>query len=169
MIDDEPAFASLSALCGDSWLNPATSDADEFGAWSGISPTVLIGSQYPQVDGIELLRFLGEGCQAGIDQRGIEVLLRHSGWALARAGWLALWRPVLLPVLKDALRKLMPLTLTSDLREAIETGNLVVHYQPKLYIAMALERRRCRGAGALAISELGIGMPTTLPWQKRRV
>jgi EAL domain-containing protein (putative c-di-GMP-specific phosphodiesterase class I) len=93
----------------------------------------------PGSDGIELLRHLAKQESeaqvlviSGEDVRVLNAAERlGSSQGLNIAG--ALQKPVLLPVLEAALKRIMGETVTeADLLVAIETGRLLLHYQPKL-------------------------------------
>ena len=119
----------------------AIGNADEFsGAVEEFRPTaIILDLNMPGSDGIELLRHLAkqesEAQVLVISGEDIRVLNAAeqlgSSQGLNMAG--ALQKPVLLPDLEAALKRIMGKTVTeADLLVAIETGQLLLHYQPKL-------------------------------------
>lgn len=141
MIDDEPAICEFVGTVAEGlgFEVQATGDADKFRVLvRDFEPTALIlDLNMPGADGIELLRFLAEEqCQAhilvisGEDSRVLAAAQRlGTTQGLQMSG--TLQKPVLLPVLRGALEKVMQQTITaSDLRSAIEMGDLLAYYQP---------------------------------------
>ena len=103
--------------------------------------TLILDLKMPGSDGIELLRHLAhENSEAqifvisGEDSRVLNAAKRlGSSHGLKMAG--VLQKPVMLPDLEAALKKVMHKTVTeAELHEAIEHGQLLLHYQPKLEI-----------------------------------
>lgn len=116
-------------------------NAGEFsGAVEEFRPTaIILDLNMPGSDGIELLRHLAEQESeaqvlviSGEDIRVLNAAERlGSSQGLNIAG--ALQKPVLLPDLEAALKGVMGKMVTeADLLVAIETGQLLLHYQPKL-------------------------------------
>lgn len=100
---------------------------------------IILDLNMPGGDGIELLRYLAkEQSEAqvfvisGEDERVLNAAERlGSSQGLQMAG--VLQKPVLLPDLEAALKRVMRETVTkAGLLEAIEAGDLLLHYQPKL-------------------------------------
>lgn len=145
VIDDEPDLAAFVAETADDlgFEAHAFSDAAQFRQMVETSqPTVLvIDLQMPTIDGIELLRWLGTvECDAhiliasGMDTR-VVTTAEQLGLSLGlnMAGTMA--KPIALDNLEIRLGKLKASQrmITADaLAAAIEAGQLVVHYQPKV-------------------------------------
>ncbi|HUK58765.1 MAG TPA: EAL domain-containing response regulator [Stellaceae bacterium] len=145
VIDDDAGFRSyvrrVSETVGYETL--VTEDADDFKekvrSWR---PSVIIlDLQMPKVDGVELLRALGETKSAakiliasGFDEKVVETaahLAAERGLAIAGA----LKKPVRAAMLRDRLERLREVEtplLASALAHAIRTGELLLEYQPKL-------------------------------------
>ena len=113
LIDDEPELARLIAHAAKTagYVATATSDADAFRRHFEVAGADLIAIDLgmPKVDGIELLRFLGEaGCEApiliisGFDRRVIETAVR-----LGEALGLEMAGTVEKPVRLDDLERLL--------------------------------------------------------------
>jgi EAL domain-containing protein (putative c-di-GMP-specific phosphodiesterase class I) len=143
MIDDERAICDFVGTVARNlgFEFQYAADADEFRRLvHDFAPTALVlDLNMPHVDGIELLRFLADAeCRAlilvisGEDRRVLTATERlGTAHGLRMAG--TLQKPILLPVLKAALEKIMQQTITAEsLRKAIDAGELLLHYQPKL-------------------------------------
>ena len=143
IVDDEAGIRDfLSAVAqGLGFEVHAVGNADEFTvAVEEFKPTAMIlDLNMPGSDGIELLRYLAEEKSeaqilviSGEDSRVINAAERlGSAQGLHMAG--VLQKPVMLPELEAVLNRVMRETITeADLLEAIETGNLLLNYQPKL-------------------------------------
>ena len=143
IVDDEAGIRDfLSAVAqGLGFEVHAVGNADEFTvAVEEFKPTAMIlDLNMPGSDGIELLRCLAEEKSeaqilviSGEDSRVINAAERlGSAQGLHMAG--VLQKPVMLPELEAILKRVMRETITeADLLEAIETGNLLLNYQPKL-------------------------------------
>jgi len=144
VIDDEPDMAAFVAeVAGDLGFearklsDPAAFEAEV----ARFNPTVIVlDLQMPKRDGIELLRFLSEQCCAaeliiasGMDSR-VLTTAAQLGRSLDLSIAAALTKPVALDVLEVTLARLkrQERILTADaLAAAIESGQLIVHYQPK--------------------------------------
>ena len=144
VIDDE---ADIAEFVGDvaeglGFEVTVTTGAEEFWAsYSEFEPSVIVlDLNMPGMDGVELLRSLGEKrCRAhvaiisGVDSRVIATAQRLGvDHGLNMLG--VLRKPIGLQALRDMLARTVeeerPVT-ADDLRRAIEDGQLVVHYQPK--------------------------------------
>ncbi len=143
IVDDEPGIRDyLSAVSkGLGFEVLAIGNADEFYTAVGeFKPTaIILDLNMPGSDGIELLRYLAEEKSeaqilviSGEDSRVINAAERlGSAQGLQMAG--VLQKPVLLSELEAVLGRVMRDTITeADLSEAIESGHLLIHYQPKL-------------------------------------
>jgi EAL domain-containing protein (putative c-di-GMP-specific phosphodiesterase class I)/CheY-like chemotaxis protein len=172
MIDDELAICefvgAVARKVGFEFRYAA--DAEEFRRLvREFAPTALVlDLNMPQVDGIELLRFLADArCKVPIlvisgENARVLAATERLGTAHGLRMADALQKPILLPVLRAALEKVMKQTVTADnLREAIGTGELLLHYQPKFALCGAGEWQ-IEGAEALMRwrhAELGTLMP----------
>jgi len=143
IVDDEAGIRDfLSAVAqGLGFEVRAIGNAEEFSTALGdFKPTAMIlDLNMPGSDGIELLRYLAEEKSeaqilviSGEDSRVINAAERlGSAQGLHMAG--VLQKPVMLAELESVLKRVMRETITeADLLEAIETGNLLLNYQPKL-------------------------------------
>ncbi len=143
IVDDESGIRDyLSAVSqGLGFEVRAIGNADEFStAVDEFKPTAMIlDLNMPGSDGIELLRYLAEEKSeaqilviSGEDSRVINAAERlGSAQGLQMAG--VLQKPVLLAELEAVLSRVMRETITeADLSEAIESGHLLINYQPKL-------------------------------------
>ena len=145
IIDDEPAIRDfVSIVAGDLGFEVRdTGSADEFFALvESFEPTlVLLDLTMPNVDGIELLRQLGErNCSAGVvvlsgaDPRVLATAQRlGTTQGLNMVG--TLQKPVLLATLQEMLKQGMHATqriTAAELDNAIVERELHVYYQPKI-------------------------------------
>ncbi|MFO7306397.1 MAG: EAL domain-containing response regulator [Gammaproteobacteria bacterium] len=144
VVDDQPDLCEFisEAARAMGFDTFAVSDPQAFRhAVEEFQPTVVVlDLQMPGVDGIELLRYLGErGSKAhvlvasGMDQRVLataQQLGRSQGLNMLGA----LQKPILLEDLESTLRRCLrgesPLTLET-LRAALERHEIEVYYQPK--------------------------------------
>ncbi|MFQ5934951.1 MAG: EAL domain-containing protein [Acidiferrobacterales bacterium] len=145
VVDDEPAICSfMKEVAEDLGLEvQVATHAKEFlQAYRAFAPTIIIlDLRMPDTDGIQVLRFLAnDKCRAkvvvasGVDRK-VLVAAKRLGDAhgLHMAGVLA--KPILLSELEALLQKLSHVQqapTAEGLRQAIEKGQLVVYYQPKL-------------------------------------
>ena len=145
VIDDDAGFRSyvrrVSETAGYETL--VTADADDFKekvrSWQ---PSVIIlDLQMPKVDGVELLRALGEAkskakilIASGVDAKVIETaaqLAAERGLSIAGS----LQKPVRAAELRQRLERMREVEtplLASALAHAIRNGELLLEYQPKL-------------------------------------
>jgi EAL domain-containing protein (putative c-di-GMP-specific phosphodiesterase class I)/ActR/RegA family two-component response regulator len=145
VIDDDAGFRSyvrrVSETVGYETL--VTEDADDFKekvrSWH---PSVIIlDLQMPKVDGVELLRSLGETKSAAkiLIASGFDVKVVETAASLAAERGLAiagsLHKPVRAAMLRDRLERLREVEtplLASALAHAIRNNELLLEYQPKL-------------------------------------
>lgn len=143
VIDDESTICDLVRVVGSQmgFEVSATSDADEFRRlYASLSPSVVIlDLQMPEVDGIEIMRYLASvRCTArtllvsGMDLKTLaaaENLGKSRGLDMCTAQQ----KPVRLAALKKILRESSrnhQHVCADELRHAIRSGQLEVHYQP---------------------------------------
>ncbi len=145
VIDDDAGFRSFVRRVSETvgYETVVTEDADDFKekvrSWR---PSVIIlDLQMPKVDGVELLRSLGETKSAakiliasGFDVKVVETAARLAAErGLAIAG--SLHKPVRAAMLRDrleCLREVETPLLASALAHAIRNDELLLEYQPKL-------------------------------------
>ncbi|CAN5335001.1 EAL domain-containing response regulator [soil metagenome] len=144
VIDDEQQIAEFIRDVAEQ-VGYEVTVAENFDAFRRIyaefSPTLIaLDLQMPGVDGVELLRYLAaEGYReriiviSGMHQKVLDStrrLGREYGLDVAAT----LQKPVMLNDLREVLEKAgaAPRLSADDLREAIELGQIVVHYQPKV-------------------------------------
>lgn len=145
IVDDEPRFCAFveKAAARVGFDAKSLTDPSQFvRTFKDYSPSALVVDlKMPGFDGVQLLqRMKDEGCDAriilvsGMDQRVLstaEKLGRSHGLNIVGV----LQKPVKLAELQALLRSALnvPRRFTPDeLQQAIETGELIVHYQPKI-------------------------------------
>jgi len=145
VIDDDAGFRNyvrrVSETAGYDTL--VTEDADDFKdkvrSWK--PSVIMLDLQMPKVDGIELLRALGEAkstakilIASGVDPKVVETAAKLAAErGLAIAG--SLQKPVRAATLRERLERLREVEtplLASALAHAIRKGELLLEYQPKL-------------------------------------
>ncbi len=145
VIDDEPDICDfIKEVAEEQGFDVATAENfDQFStAYRSFEPSVIVlDLRMPEVDGIELLRFLAkETCRAHIVlMSGLDQKVLHTASQLGATHGLrmldALQKPILLPELERVLSRVSgeerPIT-EHDLGNAISAGELVLHYQPKV-------------------------------------
>ena len=145
VIDDEPDICDfVKEVAEKQGFDVATAENfDQFGtAHRSFRPSVIVlDLRMPEVDGIELLRFLAkEKCRAHIVlMSGLDQKVLHTASQLGATHGLrmldALQKPILVAELERVLSRVSgeerPIT-EHDLGEAISAGELVLHYQPKV-------------------------------------
>ena len=145
VIDDEPDVCDfVKEVAEEQGFDVVTAENfDQFStAHRSFRPSVIVlDLRMPEVDGIELLRFLEkEKCRAHILlMSGLDQKVLHTASQLGAAHGLkmldALQKPILVAELERVLIKArgedQPITERA-LSEAISAGELVVHYQPKV-------------------------------------
>lgn len=174
IIDDEDGICDFisNAAKRIGYEARATGDPNEFlSLLDDFRPnTLIMDLNMPAVDGIELLGILGtkqyQGAIMVISGAESRVLAaaQKSGVSHGLNMLGVLQKPVTLPELRDALRKARTtqrVTTESDLRQAIELGQLTVHYQP---MVTREENNEWRIVGAEALvrwqhPEYGLVMP----------
>ena len=144
VIDDEPDLAAFVAeVAGDlGFETRALSDPEAFvSELPRFNPTVIVlDLQMPRKDGIEILRLLSEQCCAadlllvsGMDSR-VLTTAAQLGRSLDLSIAAALTKPLALDQLELTLARLKRqerILTAAALAKAIESGQLIVHYQPK--------------------------------------
>lgn len=143
IVDDEVAirdfFATVAEKLG--FEVYATDNVDAFrDIVLEVAPTVIVlDLNMPSHDGIELMRILAEEKSSAkillISGQDFRVLRAVERLGLSQGLQMAgtIQKPVMLTHLQETLTELMSRTITeSDLAAAIASGDLVVHYQPKL-------------------------------------
>ena len=161
VVDDEPHICEfVSEVGGEMGYHVRTANtADEFlDQYRNFGPTlILMDLNMPGTDGVQLLRFLADSksraeilLMSGVDTRTLasaERLGKTQG--LNMLGNLR--KPVHIPVLEQFFQQAFnadhPVTQEA-LRRAIETRQLIVHYQPKILMGGAADSR-CEGVEAL--------------------
>ena len=174
IIDDESAICDFVSHVAEGlgYEVSATGDPDKFlSLLSDFRPsTLIIDLNMPEVDGIELLRVLGadhyQGAvllMSGVDSQ-VLVAAQKSGTSHGLNMLGVLEKPLLVSDLRHTLhnaRTTLRVTTESELRNALELGQLTVHYQPK--VARHQERGwQIEGAEALVRwqhPEFGLVMP----------
>ena len=146
-IDDEPAVCDLIKNVAEDvgYAVETTSDPDEFRETvRSFDPTVVVlDLQMPRADGVELLRYLAEvNCRAqvlvvsGVDNKVRETVKRLGiAHGLDMLG--VLGKPVLVSELEALLKDNLEASETineQSLAKAIEIGEIIVHYQPKIHL-----------------------------------
>ncbi len=146
IIDDEPGIREFLAAVATNFGFEVRATGDACGFYDAIEsfePTVLLlDLNMPELDGIEVLRFLSNEQYTGhillISGESTRVLAAAERLGVQQGLQMAgtLQKPLLIPDLEDALRLVMRQSFTADdLRRAIEQGDLRVHYQPKLAVS----------------------------------
>ena len=143
IIDDEPAIRDFVGTVGKrlGFEVKDTGDTDRFRSLvREFEPTALaLDLRLPQTDGIELLRFLAEEHSnakvvviSGADDRVLSAAKRlGTSQGLAMVG--SLQKPISIEALEEVLSDTIQRAITKeDLSEAIELGQLLVYYQPKI-------------------------------------
>ncbi len=174
IIDDEAAICDFVSGVAErlGYQVRATGDPDEFLSLLGdFRPsTLILDLNMPEIDGIELLRILGadhyQGAVlliSGVDPK-VLAAAEKSGTSHGLNMLGVLEKPMLVSELRHTLQKArttLRVTTESELRKALEFGQLTVHYQP--VVARHQERRwRIEGAEALVRwqhPEFGLVMP----------
>ncbi len=143
-IDDEPAIAEFIGDVAEEigFLVKLTNNFAEFQtAYRAFEPTaIVLDLVMPGVDGVELMRFLAEHrCRAqvllasGQDAKVLATAQRIGATqGLQMLG--VLQKPIMVADLEALLRSAFDRQRSiteQDLREAIESGRIIVHYQPK--------------------------------------
>ena len=174
IIDDETAICDFISAAAEriGYEVKATGDPDEFlSLLDDFRPSILIiDLNMPKVDGIELLGMLGDNhyegailVLSGADSR-ILAAAQKSGASHGLNMLDTLQKPVTLQELRDTLqraRTTQRVTTENDLREALELGQLTVHYQPVVGCQQD-DEWRIEGAEALVRwqhPEFGLVMP----------
>lgn len=144
MDDDDAICAVLEKAAGRlGFKTQCVTDPSQFqDEVSRFQPSlVTIDLQMPGIDGIELLRCLASIKYAGsiLIMSGMDLRTLHSSEALGRSYGLtilgSLQKPIRFPELNEYLQQVLKSTrvLTPDaLAAAINEGQLIVHYQPKI-------------------------------------
>ena len=147
VIDDEPDICDfVKEVAEDNGYEVAV--ATEFEGFSAsyesLAPTVIfLDLQMPEIDGVQLLRFLAEEkCQAKIAViSGADARVLSTAGRLGASQGLDILGTLQKPVTLDALERLLgqvtrlpPPVDESSLGEAIASGELAVFYQPKIRI-----------------------------------
>lgn len=161
VVDDELQICELVADVGEEigYEVRTASRADEFfEAYRSLEPTViLLDLNMPGTDGVQLLQSLAEkNSQAEILlMSGVDSRTLASAERLGKVHGLKMLgnlnKPMRIPVLEEILRqgfKVDQRVTQEDLRQAIESRQLTVHYQPKILITGSREGR-CEGVEAL--------------------
>lgn len=145
VVDDEPDIRDFIKEVAEEIgfeVAEAESQAQVQTALRSLSPTVIVlDLMMPEVDGVELLRFLvKEGCRAqillisGLDPKVLNTANRlGTTLSLNMAG--TLHKPMTVPELEATLTKTLQggrLVTESDLKEALAEEQLLLHYQPKV-------------------------------------
>lgn len=148
VIDDEPGICEFikEVAEGVGFEAKTTTTPEDFRtAYRAFSPTaIILDLVMPETDGVELLRFLAEDrCRAqvmvasGVDSRVLATAKRlGDAHGLQMSG--VLEKPILVPELETHLiraSQAQQSVTEQGLHEAIEKGELVLHYQPKLSLA----------------------------------
>lgn len=143
MIDDEPLICSFISKVARQmgFMVTATVDADEFRASYLDAPPsiVILDLQMPHEDGVEMLRFLANNKSEAsvLVASGMDIKTLATADNLGRAKGLnmcgVLQKPIRVDTLRDVLSALLKKKqdISADnLRRAIRSGELEVHYQP---------------------------------------
>jgi EAL domain-containing protein (putative c-di-GMP-specific phosphodiesterase class I)/CheY-like chemotaxis protein len=142
-IDDEPELLAIVTRAAEElgFRVAATTDPEIFKAMirGGNPAVVMMDLQMPDCDGIELLRFLStQRCRAqivlvsGVDERLLGIA-KGVGETLALNMAQPFQKPLRVPALRAALRGFLsarPAIDAATLRHALETDQIVLHYQP---------------------------------------
>lgn len=145
IIDDEPGICEFitEVAEGVGFKAKATTTPDDFRSnYMSFSPTaIILDLVMPETDGVELLRFLADDhCQAqvlvasGVDPKVLATAKRiGDAHGLRMSG--VIEKPIMVPDLEALLVKAskpQKLITEQGLLKAIEEGQLVIHYQPKM-------------------------------------
>ncbi|MFQ6005365.1 MAG: EAL domain-containing protein [Woeseia sp.] len=162
IIDDEAAICDFISTVAEKigYEVRATDDPDEFlSLLDEFRPsTLIIDLNMPKVDGIELLGILGakqyQGAIMVISGAEARVLAaaKKSGTSHGLKMLGVVQKPISLSDLRDTLqaaRTMQRVVTESDLREALELGQLTIHYQP-IVARQDNDEWRIAGAEALA-------------------
>ncbi len=174
IIDDEAGIRDFisNVAKGIGYKVRATGDPDEFLSLLGdFRPsTLIIDLNMPKVDGIKLLGILGtkqyQGAVMVISGAESRVLAaaQKSGTRHGLKVLGVVQKPISLSDLRDTLqaaRSMQRVVTESDLREALELGQLTIHYQP-MVARQENDEWRIEGAEALVRwqhPEYGLVMP----------
>ncbi len=174
IIDDEAGIRDFisNVAKGVGYEVRATGDPDEFFSLLGdFRPsTLIIDLNMPKVDGIKLLGILGtkqyQGAVMVISGAESRVLAaaQKSGTRHGLKVLGVVQKPISLSDLRDTLqaaRSMQRVVTESDLREALELGQLTIHYQP-MVARQENDEWRIEGAEALVRwqhPEYGLVMP----------
>jgi EAL domain-containing protein (putative c-di-GMP-specific phosphodiesterase class I) len=147
IVDDEPQIAEF--VCDVAEQNGyAVAVAGGFEAcrrvYAEFAPTVIVlDLQMPGADGVEVLRYMAaQGCRAriivisGMDQKVLTSARRIGReYGLDIVG--TLQKPIMLNDLREMLKKTeaAPELGAADLREAMQLGQIVLRYQPKIVLS----------------------------------
>ncbi|HEY4545187.1 MAG TPA: EAL domain-containing response regulator [Pedomonas sp.] len=167
IVDDDPAVCMLikrvAKGCG--FISEAATDADEFRKLyaSHVFGAIAVDLSMPDVDGIEILRFLARSdCKSniliisGFDRRVVDTAWRlGQQLGLRMTGIIS--KPIDLQTLRSILRqsvaarkgfepRALPELTTAHIIEAITRGDITLAYQPKIDVASG----RLVGVEALA-------------------
>lgn len=149
IIDDEPQIAEFVRDVAER-NGYAAASADSFEAfrrlYSEFVPNVIVVDlQMPGADGVELLRYMAsQGCRAriiiisGMDQK-VLASTRRLGREYGLDIVATLQKPIMLKELTRILanQDSAPELTAADLRDALELGQIVLRYQPKIELAGA--------------------------------
>jgi DNA-binding response OmpR family regulator len=168
VLDDDPDMCALVVSAATSAGYQATSSTDFGGFKAGLTPdtgVVVLDLMMPEVDGIQVLRYLGRQNYAsdiilisGYDKKVLKVAGQLAG-ALGLNIRASVQKPVNLASLREILTKRGDTKQASpagvrgsdgstdpeSLRQAIADNQLLVYYQPQYYI----ETRKLAGVEAL--------------------
>ncbi len=144
-IDDDPAISALVAkvACELHYEAESTSHFNEFKRlYRGLHPTIVVMDlAMPEIDGIELLRFLrAENCKAEIILiSGMDTKILNSAKQVGEEHGLNMRGVLQKPIMIEALEALLAkqshfdgAITAHELDAAISKGELIAHYQPKM-------------------------------------